>query len=57
MHVAVVKEVDVPGVGAGGQRAVLGVGRGAAEGDDVARPEQSPSVGDRIVADRRGCRR
>ena len=27
MHVAFVQEVDVPGVGAGGQRAVLGVGR------------------------------
>ena len=50
MHVSVVQEVDVPDIGTGGQRAVLGVGRGAAEADDVARPEQLPSVGDRMVA-------
>ena len=41
MNVAFVEEVDVPGIGAGRQRAVLGVGRGPAEGDDVARPEKS----------------
>ena len=41
VHVAFVEEVDVPGIGAGGQRAVLGVGRGPAEGDDIAGLEQS----------------
>ena len=39
MHVAFVEEIDVPGVGAGGQRAVLDIGRVAAEGDDIARLE------------------
>ena len=41
MNVAFVEEVDVPGIGAGRQRAVFGVGRGPAEGDDIARSEQS----------------
>ena len=41
MNVALVEKVDVPGIGAGRQRAVLRVGRGPAEGDDIARPEQS----------------
>ena len=41
MNVALVQKVDVPGIGAGRQRAVLRVGRGPAEGDDIARPEQS----------------
>ena len=40
MHMRVVQEVDVPGVGTRGQRAVLRVGRGAAEVDDVTRPER-----------------
>ena len=41
MNVAFVEEVDIPGIGAGRQRAVFGVGRRPAEGDDVARPEGS----------------
>ena len=39
MHVAVVEEVDIPGEGAGRQRAVLAVGALATERDDVARLE------------------
>ena len=49
MNVAFVEEVDIPGIGAGRQRAVLGVGRGPAERDDVARPEYAPSVGEEMV--------
>ena len=41
MHMSFVQEVDIPGVGAGGQCAVLRVGCTAAEGDDIARPEGS----------------
>ena len=49
MNVAFVEEVDVPGIGTGGQRAVFGIGRGPAEGDDVARPE------DCAIGRRGGC--
>ena len=44
MNVAFVEEVDVPGIGTRRQRAVFGVSRGPAEGDDIARSE------DRAVA-------
>ena len=53
---AFVKEVDIPRIGAGGQGAVLDVGRGPAEGDDIARPEEgsisrrSEDVHDRAIA-------
>ena len=40
MHVPLVQEIDVPGEGAGRQRAVLDIRRVAAERDDVARPEE-----------------
>ena len=52
MHMPLVQEVDVPGVGARGQRAVLGVGGAATEGDDVTRLERR-SIG----RGQNGCRR
>ena len=52
MHMPFVQEVDLPGVGARGQRAVLRVGRAATEGDDVTRLEQRP-----IGRGQNGCRR
>ena len=52
MHVPLVQEVDVPGVGARGQRAILHVGRAATEADDVTRLEEYA-----ISRGENGCRR